>query len=396
MHQALARMQRPASLLLLPLSLLPLCGAIPLIANAHSSYMRYYLSPPYPVPANVLSAAEQQQFTPLPAFSGAVPVLVYHGVGSAPADVSQRAFAAQMQTLRLAGFSALSIAQYDRFQHGDASGLPARPILITFDGGRLESFRNADRVLAHDGFRATMFVVTGNIADRDPLYLDWTELHRMQRSGRWDIQPESYRGDTQLAVDARGDQQPFYAARRYLRSTGEETFAAYQRRVASDLFTLASQFKSQGIAVHAIALPFGDYGQLVAGNDPRVVPFMLDLLTTQFGAVFVQNTGNDPIYDTASGGGPQERWAASASTTPEQLYAWLRARDPAVITPPHGQSAPVTGIPQQPRHGVNDVRHHQLRRTAARRRAAAGRPRAARVSRVRLGGHHPAPRVRPH
>ncbi len=77
--------------------------------------------------------------------------------------------------------------------------------------------------------------------------------------------------------------------RRWLRSTGEETFADYQRRVVADLFTLADQFRAQGIPVHAIAVPFGDYGQQDAGNDPRVVPFTFGLLETQFGTVFVQN-----------------------------------------------------------------------------------------------------------
>ena len=101
---------------------------------------------------------------------------------------------------------------------------------------------------------ATMFVVTGQIERKNPLYLDWTELHRMQDSGRWDIQPEAYQGHVQIAVDSRGDLAPFYAMRRYLRSTGEESFADYQRRVAFDLFTLAQQFKTQAIDVHALAV----------------------------------------------------------------------------------------------------------------------------------------------
>ena len=97
--------------------------------------------------------------------------------------------------------------------------------------GGFDSYRGADSVLASEGFRATMFVITGPIADRNPFYLNWTELHRMRDSGRWDIQPHAYRGHVQVTVDSRGDQRPFYAMRRWLRSTGEETFAAYQRRV---------------------------------------------------------------------------------------------------------------------------------------------------------------------
>jgi hypothetical protein len=326
-----SKLRRPASFLLLPLSLAPLAVAVPVVVAAHANYVRYYASPPLPAPDGVLSAAQRREFTPLAPFSGAIPVLVYHGIG-ADRDgytITQRAFAAQMQMLRLAGFRSVSIAQYDRFQHGDSRGLPSRPILITFDDGRLDSFRGADLVLAREGLEATMFVITGHVAAKNPFYLDWTELRRMQRSGRWDIQPHAYRGHFQVTVDPHGDRAPFYAVRRYLRSTGEETFAEYQRRVALDLFTLGDQFKAQAIDVHALAVPYGDYGQQDPGNDPRIVPFTLGLMQSQFGTVFVQDDHNDPPYTTPTGGGPQKRWEARSSTTVAQLYDWLRAHDPA-------------------------------------------------------------------
>jgi hypothetical protein len=333
------RLRRPASFILLPLSVVPLLLVVPIVMNVHANYLRYNDSPPYPAPGDVLSSAQRAEFTQLPAFTGAIPVLVYHGVNDERDgySVSQRSFAAQMQMLRLAEFRTVSISQYDRFQHGDASRLPARPILITFDDGRLDSFRGADQVLASEGFRATMFVITGQIERKNPLYLDWNELHRMQKSGRWDIQPRAYQGHVQVAVDRGGDQAPFYAMRRYLRSTGRESFADYQRRVALDLFTLAQQFKTQAIDMHALAVPYGDYGQQDAGNDPRIVPFTLGLMRSQFGTMFVQDDHDNPPYTTPAGGGPQKRWEAHTTTTAEQLYAWLRARDPG--TAPAGRSA---------------------------------------------------------
>ena len=44
-----------------------------------------------------------------------------------------------------AGFESISLAQYTRFRRGDSRGLPARPVLITFDDGRLDSYRGADK-----------------------------------------------------------------------------------------------------------------------------------------------------------------------------------------------------------------------------------------------------------
>jgi len=376
-HKAWAKLRRPASVMLLPVSVLPLIVAVPMVINNRLSLLRYYESPAFPAPTRPLSAAQQRAFKPLPAFTGAVPVLVYHGISNRGNgfSVTQRAFAAQMQALKLAGFQTVSIAQYDRFQLGDTRGLPARPVLITFDGGLLDSFRGADKVLAQEGFRATMFVITGAIVDKNPLHLSWTELRRMKNSGRWDIQPETYQGHVKITVDAHGDQAPFYAMRRWLRSTGEETFAQYQRRVAGDLFTLAGQFTSQGIPVHAIAVPFGDYGQQDAGNDPRIVPFTLGLMKTQFGTVFVQNPDNNPPFTTPTGGGLQQRWEANRSTTAWDLYTWLRAHDPAERTAPARTStakpatptkpairraapAAATPIPKETKPEKDHVRHH--------------------------------------
>jgi peptidoglycan/xylan/chitin deacetylase (PgdA/CDA1 family) len=324
-------LRRLGSFLLLPLSTLPLFGAVPAVVNSHRSYVRYYQSPPLAAPGEVLTAAERATFPPLPAYTGAVPVLAYHGINGDDDgySVSQRTFAAQMEMLKLAGFQTISIAQYNAFQHGDSAGLPARPILVTFDDGRFDSYRGADKILERDGFRATMFVITGDIASRNPFYLNWTELHRMNATGRWDIQPHAYEGHTQIVVDAKGDEAPFYAMRRWLRSTGEESYADFQRRVGEDLFQLADQFHSQGIPVYSIAAPFGDYGQRDAGNDPRVPLYDLGVMQGQFGTVFVQDDANDPDYTTPTGAGPQKRWEAHTRSTAMQLYAWLRRHDPA-------------------------------------------------------------------
>ena len=342
--------RRLGSFLLLPLSVVPLIGILPVVAATHRNYVRYYQSPPLPAPSGVLAAAQQRAFAPLPPLRNAIPVLVYHGINNSRDgySVTQRRFAAQMQMLNLAGFQTVSIGQYNRFQHGDSSGLPSRPILITFDDGRFDSYRGADSVLARDGFRATMFVITGPLAAHNPFYLNWTELHRMRSSGRWDIQPHAYRGHMQITVDAHGDQRPFYAMRRWLRSTGEESFAGFQRRVASDLFTLAEQFRTQGIPVYSIAVPFGDYGQQDAGNDPRAAPFTLGLMHAQFGTVFIQDNQDDPAFTTPTIGGPQKRWEAHSSTTAAQLYAWLRAHDPAL------PGAAMSAAPGAPASRTND------------------------------------------
>ena len=49
--------------------------------------------------------------------------------------------------------------------------LPPRPLLITFDGGRLETWTATDAVLRELGYGAVMFVDTGRVRadNRDQL-----------------------------------------------------------------------------------------------------------------------------------------------------------------------------------------------------------------------------------
>jgi hypothetical protein len=133
-----------AAFLLLPLSLIPLIFAVPRLRGPSDapSVERRAL----PVPAIHPTVAELARWQTLPAFRGAVPVLVYHGIND-QADhysVSQAAFTEQMEMLKRAGFQTISIGQYVRFLQGDVRGLPPRPVLITFDDGRLDSYRGAD------------------------------------------------------------------------------------------------------------------------------------------------------------------------------------------------------------------------------------------------------------
>jgi peptidoglycan/xylan/chitin deacetylase (PgdA/CDA1 family) len=304
---------RPLSFLLLPLSLVPFLLVMPQVLDSHRLFDRRHKSEPLPAPAVRLSPAQGKRFQPVPAYSGAVPVLVYHGIGGrGELSVGRRAFAEQMAALRRMNFRSISIEQYARFRRGDRRGLPERPVLITFDGGRLDSYRGADRTLARFQFRATMFVRTAEVQSGNPFFLTWRELKAMARSGRWDVQPMAHAGHRLIAHNARGDTGAFYAFRRYTRSEGLESFADYERRVAADVFRLRDVMDGQGMRSHAVAVPFGNYGQL-ASNDPRVAPYVRGLLTRQFGVIFVQDPENDPGYMWLRDHSPAAERAARAA-----------------------------------------------------------------------------------
>ena len=319
--------RKPLATLLLPLSLIPFLLVVPQMVESRQLYDRRHNSGPLAAPVVTLTPAQTARFQPVAPYTGAVPVLAYRGINDAndPRSVTRRAFAEQMAVVARMGYRAISIEQYARFRRGDTRGLPERPLLLTFDGGRLDSYRGADRVLQRHGFRATIFVVTGDIADEKSSHLTWRELHTLGDSGRWDVEPQAHRGSIRVALDAAGHTAPYYAVRRYTGSSGLESFADYERRVTTDLFRLREGMIDHGFTPHAISVPDGDYGQR-SGNDPAIAPFLSQLLARQFGTYFVRNPLNDPDYTTPAG--PAERYEIGSGTTADRVYMWLRDHAP--------------------------------------------------------------------
>lgn len=338
MTRVLASLRRLLGFALLPLSILPFVLAVPVIARQHDTFDRINGAGPLPAPTVGLTTDERARFKRLAPTGAAVPVLAYHGLNDAQdgASVSPEGFARQLRMLRNAGFESISVAQYARFRRGETAGLPERPVLITFDDGRLDSFRRADALLEAEHQRAVMFAPGGPIAAGDLFHLTWKELHVMRRSGRWDVQPQGFDALGKI-TSAEGEMSPFYAARRFLASTGREPFAAYEQRVTEDVFKTRELMLDQGIDAPTFAVPYGDYGQL-SGNDERIAPFMADLLTRQFGTFFVQAANNEASY-SKPGRGVAERFQVHTDTTLETLYGWLRRNHPATLAAAKAKAA---------------------------------------------------------
>ena len=98
----------------------------------------------------------------------AIPVLMYHHVSPSPGliTVSPENFRAQMGWLAREGWHAIGCADLARFLQGEA--LPERSVLITFDDGYLDNWVHAAPILAEQGLRAALFLITGRIGDGPP------------------------------------------------------------------------------------------------------------------------------------------------------------------------------------------------------------------------------------
>lgn len=281
---------------------------------------------PAPAPNVALSENEKQVWSPLPPDRSKIPVLLYHGIGP-PSDFSNSAdaeygidsydFAKQMTLIKHAGFQTVDLATFLRFVKGESVDLPPRPVLLTFDDARADSWTGGDAILQKLGFTAVMFVDVGHVAAADPEYLTWHELQTMQDTGRW--QPQLHAGHGHVMIQWGPDPDdvgPFYA----YKEKGE-SFDGWKNRTFSDI-----EWGQQQLASHtsdfqplAFSPPYGNYGQ-DGTNDSSIPDTLLAWLTQRYQLVFTQDRGW-----FAKPGAPQPlgRFQVTRATSGGDLHAAL-------------------------------------------------------------------------
>jgi Polysaccharide deacetylase len=295
---------------------------------------------PYAVPQARLTPEESADWKPIPPYRG-IPVLEYHGVTNvkpSPNSVTPSEFALQMAMLRHAGFRTVSLEQFVAWFSGSPVHLPPRPILITFDDGRLDSYRGADQTLARYQDTAVMFVIAQK-AYTDPFFLKWSELRAMEASGRWQLQVHADKGHVLIPTNGAGATGPFYA-----NEMVGESFEGYVSRVTHDITSAIGIMREQipGFRSIAMALPYGSYGQC-STNDPSIPRFLGPWLAAHFALIFTVNpiqyaTRSEPRYRIG-------RRPVTAVTSADDLYRWLasRAPRPAPVNAPACSPSQVAG-----------------------------------------------------
>ena len=118
-----------------------------------------------------------------------VPILSYGRVN----DIDQNAFTltveqfdAQMKYLVDEGYTAITPSQLLDSWEGKFE-LPKKPIVLTFDDGHVDAYKNVFPILQKYNLNATFFVVTDNV-NLYPDYLTWQQAREMQSSGLADIE----------------------------------------------------------------------------------------------------------------------------------------------------------------------------------------------------------------
>ena len=315
-----------ATLLLVLISAVPLLlGGWAIIDEVGAAATEGQSRAPVEVDVDAIPRTELRALSRLPAASS-IPVVYYHGIGEGEDrySISPREFARHMLMLHDQGFQSVGMGEYVRARQGHRQGLPRKPILITFDDGRLDSFTGSDAVLRALGFRATMFVVTASHDDPGSFALSWPELRGMHASGVWDIQLHAAEGHSRIAVDASGRRGYFYVNREVAADGRAETFKEYGARVTRDLKQGRDTLKREipGASPLAFAFPFGSYGQN-GTNDDRIPPFLRSLVGATYPAVFVTE-GRAEVPARESAMDAIERFEITSGTSAEDLHRRLQ------------------------------------------------------------------------
>jgi peptidoglycan/xylan/chitin deacetylase (PgdA/CDA1 family) len=207
-----------------------------------------------------------------------IPILAYHGILEEVDEdddysVSRENFNKQMEVLNRLGYETISTQDLIDCISGN-DYLPKKPIMITFNNGRLDSVKNSNETLVKHGFKAVMFVTVEKQVEANGFFLTWRELNEMVKSGNWDVQTHGYRAHNEIEINESGEKGYFLNNLKFNLETGEiETFEAFTERVRED-YALAKKILEEKIKdsqIIAYAYPYGDFGFGSKNIDTQVV-----------------------------------------------------------------------------------------------------------------------------
>lgn len=216
--------------------------------------------------------------------SESVPVLTYHGIVSSDDDtmnVPIEKFQEQMETLKKAGWHTVSIYDFYDFIRGKKE-LPEKSFLLTFDDGRKDSYYPVDPILRAYDYHAVMYVIISRLTE-GPFHLSVSELDKMDKSGRWDLQSHGKNDHDFFLIGPNNEKGHFLSNKLWLKDGNRlETLDEYRLRISGDLEEskkwLEDRYKKP---VVSFAYPFGDYGQDSINLTEAATP-IIDMVAKSF------------------------------------------------------------------------------------------------------------------
>ena len=190
-----------------------------------------------------------------------IPILMYHhvvdeGVKTNKISVTTERFIEDMKYLKEKGYTAITFKELIDYREGKRK-FPSKLILITFDDGLEDNYRNAYPVLKSANMKATIFVIGSRMGvenyNNDPRYsyFSWGQAKEMYGSGLIEIQPHTY--------DLHYYKESFNHGHGVLPMKNESKKDHYNRFL-EDTNKVIRQIKDNvGTDCYIYAYPYGDY-----------------------------------------------------------------------------------------------------------------------------------------
>ncbi len=261
-----------------------------------------------------------------------IPALLYHGLSRRDRgdSIPVAVFRAQMIALKKKGYRTITVTELAAAMNGKGK-LPEKPLLLTFDDGRVDAFTLADPVLKELGFVATMFVHLSRLR-RPYFHSGVADLMRWHATGRWDLQAHGTQAHDPLRLDAFGRRGHFLPNRMWLASQRRlETLSEYRERIEKDYEEAKRGVEDivPGHKVVAFAFPFGDYGQNDFSNTPEAAGLNQALVRKEFQLAFVQNPRG--VNHLSSNPTDLARFSVPRHMSAAALTSQLAMSDPRVL-----------------------------------------------------------------
>ena len=259
----------------------------------------------------------------------AVPILMYHGVlvqGELGTNTTREEFISQMEMLKREGYQTISVAEFDQYQQGTFI-LPPKPIILTFDDGRKDSFYTVDEVFKKLGFKATIFIASIKPNTNDAFYLSWNELKAVKQTNRWEIEAHGRHSHDKVQIDEKGSIGRYLSSRIYDPVNELEDVESFKKRVEEDYKdSVDDLYTNLGITARYYAVPLNDYGE-EDSNYPEGMAHNKELTKKYFRAAYIESlsdghTAKETFYNYAdSNPYSLKRLEVKGMTTEELKYA---------------------------------------------------------------------------
>jgi len=222
-----------------------------------------------------------------------LPILLYHGLteNEYGKNLPVGRFDDQLKALKSAGYTTITAAQLAAIVAGKKKW-PPKPIMITFDDCRIDSFKLGDPVLARYGMRASMFVPTMFIKKDHPFFADWEMIMHYAQNGRWDMQSHGNHAHELIDVDEDQDKGMFLANLKWLDEHRRmETPTEFMKRVDADYAFSKALLKTKipGSNIVGYAFPYSEAGQEGATNITDGAILTQRAMAKHYAYGFIQN-----------------------------------------------------------------------------------------------------------